>query len=56
VSVPPFLGTVAVAIHSGKYLGTDFMKKPLWSMPSGKACSASGRSRTWGSMAPATLS
>jgi hypothetical protein len=54
--VPPFLGTVTVSIQSGKYRGTDFMKKPLSSIPLGNACSASGRSRRWGSIASATFS
>ncbi len=56
VSEPPFLGTSTVATHSGKYLGTDFMKKPPASIPLGKDWRARGRSRTWGSIAGATSS
>ncbi len=56
VSEPPRLGTLTVAIQSGKYLGTDFMKKPCASIPLGNACRASGRSRMWGSIAGATCS
>ena len=56
MTVPPFLGTVAVAIQSGKYAGTDFMKYPLPAIPSGNACIASGRPRTSGTIAGPTAS